>query len=107
MPPFHPPIFIVNHCGVHSRGKDTLKKSDIRIVSYESLNLIAEPFQIYCLHCQEDFTATTIDVWMYVNLTVRELLFEVLIEEFLSQCEKLDDECGEGLEVMMRRQAND
>jgi hypothetical protein len=70
------------------------------------LNLIAEPTQIYCHHCQEDFKATTIDVWMYVNLFVRELFYEVPIAEFVSLREKLDSEYGEALEVMRRRKAN-
>jgi hypothetical protein len=76
MLPSHPPTFIVNHGGVHSRCKGPLMKSDIRIEFYESLSLIEEPMQIYCHHCQEHFTATTIDVWMYVNLSAEELFYE-------------------------------
>ncbi len=103
MLPSHPPTFLVNHAGVHSRCKDTLKKSDIKIQSYEPLDRIAEPLQIYCQHGHEDFTATTIDVWMNVNLSVRELFFEVPIAEFFSQRSMLEVEYTEGLEVMRRR----
>lgn len=96
MLPSHPPSFIVNYGGVHSRCKDTLKKSDIRIQSYKSLSLIAEPLRIYCHHCQEDFTATTLDVWMYVNLSAKELFYEVPIAEFFSQRSMLEAEYQQG-----------
>jgi len=87
--PSHLPTFIVNHGGVHIRCLTALKKSYIRIESFESWNLIAEPLQINCHHCQKEFTVTTIDVWMYVNLSVKELLYGKPIEEFLNQREKL------------------
>lgn len=41
--------------------------------------------------------ATTIDVWMYVNLSARELFYEVPIEEFIGQRAKLEGEYREGL----------
>ncbi len=47
--------------------------------------------------------ATTIDVWMYVNLSVKELVYEVPIEEFNSHRVKLDVEYRNGLEVMRGR----
>jgi hypothetical protein len=52
-------------------------------------------------------TATTIDVWMYINLSVKELLYEVPIDEFLSQRERLENKYREGLELVRRRKAND
>jgi hypothetical protein len=60
------------------------------------LNLIAEPLRIYCHHCREDFTATTIDVWMYVNLFAKELFYEVPIEEFFRQRSRLEAEHWKG-----------
>jgi len=104
MIPSHPPTFIVNHGGVHRRCKKTLKKSDIKIQSYESLNLLAEPLKIYCHHCQEDFWATSIDVWLYINLSIRELFYEVSIAEVLGQREKLEIEYRSGLKVVSRRE---
>jgi hypothetical protein len=46
MLPSYPPTFIVNHGGVHFRCKVMLKKSDVRIQSYEALQLVAKPLQI-------------------------------------------------------------
>jgi hypothetical protein len=36
--------------------------------------IFAEPLQIYCHHCQEEFTATTIDVEMYCEAPIKEFL---------------------------------
>jgi hypothetical protein len=105
MLPSHPPTFIVNHGGVRFRCKDTLKQSDIRIGSYVSINLIRESMQIYCHHHQQEFTATTIDIWMYINLFVKDLCFEVPIEEFLSKRSKLEAEYREGLEVIKEEES--
>jgi hypothetical protein len=44
-----------------------------------------------------------IDVWMHVNLSARELFYEVPIEKFLSQRAKVDAEYREGLEGIWAR----
>jgi hypothetical protein len=105
MQPSHPPTFIVNHGGVHSRCNQSLKKSEIRIESFESLKLVAEPFQIYYHHCQDNFTATTIDVWMCFNLSVKKLLYEVPVEGFLSKREKLKSEYRAISRVVSRQES--
>jgi hypothetical protein len=51
----------------------------------DSFSLLTEPLQICRHHCQEDFMTTTIDVWIYVNLSVKELFYEVPIAEVLNQ----------------------
>ena len=40
--------------------------------------------------------APTIDVWMYVNLPVKELFYEMPIEELIGQRTKLETECRGG-----------
>lgn len=82
MLPSHPATFAANHGGVHTRCRNSIKLSDNRIASCESLDLVAEPLQIYCHHCEEDFTAITLDVWMFVSLLVRHLLHEMSIKGF-------------------------
>lgn len=102
----HPPTFLVNYGTVHSHCGNTLKKSDFRIQSYETLNLIAkpdgsyQPLQIYCNHCQETVTATTMDIWLSVNLSAKEILYEVPIEKIFSHREKIDAAYMEGLKMI-------
>lgn len=67
------------------------------------MNRIAELSQIYCHHCQEVFTATMIDVWMYVNLSVKALFYEVSIAEFIGQRAKMESEYRDVVEIMRRR----
>lgn len=102
MLPTYLPTFAVIHSGVHSRCKNSFKKSDRRIQSYESLNLISEPLQIYCHHCQEEFTSSTIDVWMYVNLSIKELFYEVAIDQVLNQHDTLEAEYNRGMSIMRK-----
>lgn len=100
MLPTYLPTFAVQHGGVHARCRNRSKKSDRRISTLESLNLISEPLQIYCHHCLEEFTATSIDVWLYVNLSIRELFYEVPIADVLRKQEKLEAEYANGLKVI-------
>ena len=105
MIPTHPPTFSINYGAFHSRCGKTLKKSDFRIHSYESLNLIArqdgsyQPLQIYCNHCQETVNATTVDAWMFVNLSAQEIFYEVPIEELSNLHSKLESEHEKGLRI--------
>lgn len=103
MIPDHPPTFSISYGAAHARCGKSLKKSDFRIQSYESLNLIAQrdrsyqPLQLYCNHCAEEIAATTIDAFVFVNLSVKEIFYEMPIEEFFGQRLKLDMEYTEGL----------
>lgn len=103
MIPNHPPTFSINYGAVHSRCGNTLKKSDYRIQSYESLSLMGQqdgtyqPLEIYCNNCRATISATTVDVWIFENLSAKEIFYEVPIDELLSQRLKLDVEYKEGL----------
>ena len=105
MIPNHPPTFSITYGAVHSRCGKSLKKSDFRIQSYESLSLIAQqdgsyqPLQIYCNYCQESITATMIDAFIFINLSAKEIFYEMPIKEVFSQRLKMELEYKEGLKI--------
>ena len=59
--------------------------------------------KICYLDCLEYFTASTVDVSMYINLAVKKVFRELPIEEIYGQRSKLDAEYQEGLELLTMR----
>jgi hypothetical protein len=102
LPPYLP-NFVVNHGGVHSRCKQKIKISDLRISTYDSLKMISEPYELCCSRCAETFTSTTLDVWLFVNLSAREIFYELPVEQVLDQRTTLEAEYQRGLNSVRNR----
>jgi hypothetical protein len=88
---------------------NTHAKSDYRIQSYESLQLIAQPteryqpLQLYCHHYMEYFTATSVDVSMYIHIAVKKVFTDLAVAEVSGQGSKFDAEYKEELELQRKR----